>query len=527
MKNPLDKRLLLLNSTSSLIERFITLFIQLWLYQYLIKRITPEEYSLYPVIMALVVFVQPLTSLLTAGISRFTIDADARGDAHRVTEITSTIFPVLVGSAVMLALFGALMSGFLGSIVNVAPGRLPEARVMLLLLFASVSLRLVLAPFSVGLYVRQKFVLANTLALCQAIVRLMLLFALLLGAGPRVLWVVVATVVADVSILLATTGLSVRAVPALRFNVHRIRWGLLKPLTSFGAWNVIGWLSHVIRTSADLLILNRLGTPLNVASFHLASLPDNQIGDTVQRAMSPLQPPMVALHARGDHHRLRRLHIRVGRYSLWATFLVVTPLVVFRNEFWMIYLGSAFEIYGDVPLVMTLVLLRYLVECPSHPTGMLGYAVNRMRAISCLSLLLSLTNVGITLYLVGPLEMGAVGSALGTLLATVLWHPLVMWRLGINLVGLSYWPWFKAVIGRGALPAVAAGMFGLALRQWVQPQTLPELLGVTAAIWLVYVHAILLFCLDDDERGAASRLVARGFKAVPWRGRVAPDVCHK
>src|SRR5215472_1354463 len=158
------------NSASGLAERFVNLFVQVWLYQYLIKRISPARYS---------------------------VEAHTRDDDRRVTEITSTMFPVLLGTAMALALLGLVVTRYLGSILKIAPQYLSEGRLMVLLLFGSLTLRVALAPFCVGLFVRQKFVASNTLIMLQAIIRVVLLFVFLLGAGARVIWVVVAEVGAD------------------------------------------------------------------------------------------------------------------------------------------------------------------------------------------------------------------------------------------------------------------------------------------------------------------------------------------
>ena len=193
------KQRLMVNSASGLVERFANLAVQIWLYQYLIKRISPAEYSLYPVVTALLVFVPPLLAVLTSGLGRDTVEAHARNDDHRVTEITSTIFPVLLAAAIGLALLALVAAKYLGSILKIAAQDLSEARLMVLLLFGSLSLRLIQVPFGVGLYVREKFVLLNGLNIAYTIIRVGLLFGLLLGAGPRVLWVVVASVGSDVS----------------------------------------------------------------------------------------------------------------------------------------------------------------------------------------------------------------------------------------------------------------------------------------------------------------------------------------
>src|SRR5713101_6478699 len=213
-----NKLLVVINSVSTLGERLVNLLLQFWLYQYLVKRISPEEYSLYPVLTSLFIFIPPLFAVLTAGLSRYTVQAHAREDDQGVTELTSTMFPVLLAAGIGLLLLGLLAGEFIGSIVKVVPERVPEAHLMVILLSGSLALRVVLVPFGSGMFVRQKFVIANTLTSLQTAIRLALLFALLLGAGPRVLWVVVASVTADAAVVLITTVVSIRVLPAQKFR---------------------------------------------------------------------------------------------------------------------------------------------------------------------------------------------------------------------------------------------------------------------------------------------------------------------
>ena len=503
------KQRLMVNSASGLVERFANLAVQIWLYQYLIKRISPAEYSLYPVVTALLVFVPPLLAVLTSGLGRDTVEAHARNDDHRVTEITSTIFPVLLAAALGLALLALVAAKYLSSILKIAPQDLSEARLMVLLLFGSLSLRLIQVPFGVGLYVREKFVLLNVLNIAYTIIRVGLLFGLLLGAGPRVLWVVVASVGSDVAALLVSTVLSLRALPALRFRFDCIRWELLPGLMAFGFWNMIGSIGAAIRRSSDLVILNWFATPIDVNTFQLACLADNQIDSVLSKIEEPLLPHMVARHATGGPTALRALFMRGGRYNLWATLFVAAPLVVFRHELWSLYLGSKLKVYEDAPIVMVLLLVRYWIEMPIYLIGQVAYAMNRMRAISLMVVGATITNLITTIYLVHVLRMGAVGSALGTLISVLIWSLFVAWMYSLKLLGLEFWPWFKAVVWRGALPSAVAGLFALGWRHLVEPETVPALLFAIALVALVYVFSILLFCVDQIEIREFKDLLAK------------------
>lgn len=503
------KRRLMTNSASGLAERLVNLLVQLWLYQYLIKRISPEEYSLYPVVMALLVFAPPLMALLITGLSRDIVEADACNNHQRVTEITSTMFPVLSAAALGLVLLTLVAAKYLSSILNIAPHNLSEGRLMVLLLFGNLALRAGLSPFGVGLYVCQKFVVINTLNIVNTVIRVALLFILLLGAGPRVLWVVVATVASDVAIVLVGTILSVRALPALKFRFECIHWKMLPSLMTFGFWNMIGSIGLLIRTSSDLLILNRFATPIDVNTFHLASLPDNQINAALDKMKEPLQPHIVAVHSTGGLAALQTPCIRGSRYTMWAALLVATPLMAFRQQLWSHYLGSKLEVYADAPLVMMLLLMRYWVEGPICMLGMAAQAMKRVRTLSILIIAQSLSNVAITVYFVRALHMGAVGSALGTLISLVTWDVFVMWKVTLNFLGLKFGPWFKATVWRAVLPSAVAGLFALGWRHWMQPETIPELLLATAIVASVYLFSLLLFCLDEDEHRQLKQLFAK------------------
>ncbi len=500
---------LMANAASGLAERFVNLFVQVWLYQYLIKRISPEEYSLYPVVTALLVFVPPLTVILTAGIGRYSVEAHTQGDDRRVTEITSTMFPVLGGTALTLFVLSLVIARYLGSILKIAPQNLFEGRVMVLLLFASFALRLALLPFCVGLYVRQKFVVSNALTMVQATIRVVLLFALLFGAGPKVIWVAVASVAADIPILVVTTFLSVRALPALKFRFDCIRWPLLSTLMGFGFWNMISSIGILIRKSSDLLVLNRFATPIDVNTFHLASLTDNQIDAAMGKLLEPVGPHMIAIQTTGGVAALRNLYLRGTRYSLWIALLVATPLIVFRHQIWTLYLGSRFELYATVPIVMVLLLARYWIECPLFFIGMAAYAANRVKELSILVIGTSIFNVGITIYFVHSLHMGAVGSALGTLISVLLWDPIMMWKIGFQLMELKFAPWLREAIGKGILPSLVAGICGFAWIRVMQVGTVSDLLLGTAGVSAVYLLCILLFCLDKDEYQQLKRLFER------------------
>jgi hypothetical protein len=105
----------------------------------------------------------------------------------------------------------------------------------------------------------------------------------------------------------------------------------------------------------------------------------------------------------------------------------------------------------------------------------------------------------LTLYLVGSLHMGAIGSALATLAVTAVGAPLLNWSLAFRLTG-SRWPdWLRETYLPGLLPMAVAAPVWIALRHWAPPASWLALGLHFAAGWLVYLAALPLALRPEDR----------------------------
>ncbi len=221
-----SKKLVLINSASAVVATAVNMAVWFWLQPYLLHRIGDEEYSLYPVLAAVMVFLPMFTMVIISGISRYVTEAYARGDDRRVVQIVSTMTVVLFGVGLAILIGGAFFCWFIDRILNIPAHRLWDARIMMGLMVLFFAIRVATTPFCVGLFVRQKFVLRNLILVGQEAVRITILLSLLFGVSTRVLWVVVATIGANLCGLIIILVVSVRLVPALRFRISQVRWWL-------------------------------------------------------------------------------------------------------------------------------------------------------------------------------------------------------------------------------------------------------------------------------------------------------------
>ena len=142
----ISKRLLLTNTVSAAITRIANVVILLWVVRYLYQAASDEIPVLY-VVTAVITVVPVFTSIFTWALSRHVTEAYAQGNDRRVTEITSTIFSVLLLVSLCILAAGSVAIYYIGHIIgDIPPHLVGDARWMFSLLLVQITTRLLLAP---------------------------------------------------------------------------------------------------------------------------------------------------------------------------------------------------------------------------------------------------------------------------------------------------------------------------------------------------------------------------------------------
>lgn len=502
----ISKKLLLLNSASSVVAKVINVSVLVWLYRHLVLRIGPEEYSLLPLVTTVIVLMPTLTSVLTSGLGRYILAAYAQGDQRRVTQITSTMFVPLLVTGVLLLLGGLLFAWHVDHLLDIPAGRESDARIMVALLMFSVAIRSPLAPFCVGLYVRQKFVLQNLIRIGCDVVRLSLLFILLLGVSTRVLWVVVANVVGDSLTQIVIMIWSRRLIPALKFRVSEIRWGLTRELISFGGWNFLAVVAHRLRETAMPVILNKLATPMDVTLFHFGTLGRRQIDQWTYVATAPLYPVVTGMHAIGAKDRIRNLYLRGGRISLWVTLAASVPAMIYAREIMHLYVGDELAAAGTI---MVLTLAGLPLALGASMVWGVAHAAGNIRPVGIRNSITQLATIGVTLYLVGVAGWGAIGPAYAALAVGSVSTVLLTWPLGLTMADVKFDTWIRQTLFPGLAPAAAGAAVWTILKLTMKPDSWSRLGLCCLAGGLCYGAILVLFCLAPRDRADLSRVIAK------------------
>ena len=510
----ISKRLVLINTASGLLARVINVSVVLWLNAYLLRRISPDEYILLPVLMSIIVLLPLFTSFLTAGLGRFILAAYAQGDDCGVTQIVSTMFPLLSAAGGILLAGGLVFAWYIDKILPIPSDLLWDARMMMVLLILSVAVKPPCAVFNVGFYVQQRYVALNVINVCGELLRVLLLFVLLFAVSTRVLWVVVANVVSEVTLTVTMLVWSMRMIPALRFRMREIRWTRARELLSFGGWSFLGYLAFKLRETSVLLILQRLATPLDVVVFNVGCQGRRQVDAWTDVIAGPLYPVVTAMHAVGAKERVQNIYLRGGRFALWFTLIVGLPAALYAEPIVRLYATAT---YLEAAVVMIVTLAGLPISGGAWMIWQVASATGRVRATTIYVVATQAAVVALVCFAVRTLGWGAVGVAWAMFVAATIPEVLVAWSLGLKLAGATFKAWVRETLIPGLAPGMVASVVWSGLGLIVQPENWTALGLCTAAGMLVYLIMLLAFCLEPKDREDLAKTIAKIKNVAPRR----------
>ncbi|MEM9367663.1 MAG: hypothetical protein AAGD07_16860 [Planctomycetota bacterium] len=497
---PISKRLAVINAFSGLATHFVSFGVLLWANQYLLAHVPPHEMDLLPIVMGVVAFSPLLSVALTAGFGRFVVESYAKSDDRAISRLVSSATPIFLAVALIMVVVAAMICCYADRLLRVPVEYVADVRWMLGLVFLGIVYRLVANPFSVGLYVCQRHVLQNLILAIGAFMTAALMVVLMLGMGPRVKYFVMAQFVGTLFNVTCTVFVSCRLVPALRFRRKLIDFSCLKGVFTFNGWTFVRQVSASLRNGSVPFLLNALSAPGQATAFYIGSLADRQLQTLSVKLFSPLETPMIAMHAHGNEKGLANAYLRGGRLMLWFVMLVATPLAVLATECVNLYS------HGNVPDAAVVLLISMLLFPIRSSNGMLGPLVHAQARPDLLARVILLTDLCVlcvSVMLILATGWGAAAVAVATGICVLVLHPLFWWRLGRKLAKVSFYDWMMQTFVPGMVPACVSACTLVLVKQARLIDTWAELFAAGAIGMTAYLIALLPSLRPIDRRDLA------------------------
>jgi O-antigen/teichoic acid export membrane protein len=422
-------------------------------------------------------------------------------DADIDRAVSTALFLLVALATVPLAL--SFATPWLVSLLRVDPAMAPSAILALRIAIVGFALRMPLAAQQAVLLGSQRQDRASQMWIVMGWTKLACAFVVLGNGGG-----LVALVLAEVLVhLLAGVPVWrwIRAeLPNLRPSVTAIDRDTARTLLSYGASLFVLSVTVLIVEQTDRLVIAAF-LPVDQVTMYSAAwklyMLAYAIPTTLLQALSPM---VAALHGRGDSEAIRRLFLRMSRYSAAIAAPLVCVVAACRDWLLTVWMGERFVAAGPVVLVL---LASFYVTSHNHAgwsvmagrrqLGRFVYVYNGPQA---------LLNLGLSLVLVKPL--GILGVALGTMLPALCLQPLFI-RFVYPEIGVTLGDVLREVVRPTSGLALVA-FSPLLLIALVTPAAASGRVVAAAACSLVYGLAFWRWCMASEERAAVARLLPFG-----------------
>jgi len=477
----------IVNSAFSLGQQLVSIGLQIFLLAFILRRVTSEAYA----ILLLAGSVQLLIYALRDAINKGCVTHIARYREERneemASKVVSTASMFLLVPAIGVMIASLFIGPYLSQFFNIRPDLQSTMNWGVMLVGVNILFVLPLFPFRSTVEAYQRYDLIAYVNVGSRLIRAAIIVVAFLMLRANILYVMIATVIADVGTQWIMYFFAHRLMPSLHVRPGLVNPDVLKALLSFGSFLVLTTLARIGSMEGTKWIIGKILsleyiTFLTIAGYFVAVL--NMMVQTVTLVLVPVASRYKSLKA---DSALSEMLLRGTRYAavismgvMSVLLPVITPLISLWLKLEMAWIGP----YAAVLGVCGALYLPYA----SSMQILVGTGDTKR------PFLVVLTGGVVTIATVtlatGVLPWGFAGAVLGVCIG---W---IVIGAGMTFLALRTIPVNRAKFVRQGylepiLAAIPAGGIGWFLSHFFPVDTWPGLLGVCSLSFLAYVVCFL------------------------------------
>jgi O-antigen/teichoic acid export membrane protein len=493
-----------INLLANLAQLAVSLGVGVWYVPFLVRELGHTAYGLIPLTAALTSYMGLVTFGLNQPVARFLIIELEREDHHRANLVFNTSFWTNLALAVCLLIPALLGVAYIGHLVRIPPSYETATRWLFAGTAAAFLLNQIKTPFAVSAFSRNRLDLLNLAAVSETLTRVGLILLLFSLATARIEYVGAA--------ILAGTLVSMTMViyqwrvltPTLRVAPSLFDWTMFRALGATGGWATISQLGGMLYLNIDLIVANRLfGADLGGKYAAVLQIP--YLLTSLSLAVGGIFPPTTyQLYALGDMEALVAFLRRSIRFLGLVMAVPIGLICGFSEPLLRLWLGPSFSGFAPLLVLMTVYMCLTVAMYPLYAVPM---AANRVKAQGLVTLAVGVVNLGLALFLAGPLGWGLYGVAAAIGIAMTVRYVLFIPLYAAYILKQPFGTFLRGTLPIVATTAAVIGLADTVSFRWPISNWL-ELALAGGVVSLVAAAAVYAF-LRPEERAALKDIVVR------------------
>lgn len=487
----------------------------------MLRLMGQAEYGLYGTVISAI----GMLSLLNLGFSnsyvKFYSGYKAKKQTKKINNFNALFFMVFAAIAALALIIGLFFSFNLDLVFDegLTGEEYSKAKIMMLLLTVSTSLGFLLTVFGSFISANEKFIFTKSIWLISSVITVFSNLAVLFfGYGA----VGLVTVSVSLSIIIHIANICFAVFKlGFKFDFKGIEKGLFKQVFVFSGLIAINMIVDKINSGIDSVLLGRFCGTAMVAVYSVgASLKTHFT--SFSTAVSGIFVPHVhnlvhsyEMDSKEQRQALTSFFVKVGRVQYLILALLASGIVFFGRQFIRLWAGEG---YDQSYIVALILILPAVVPLIQNVGIEIQRAENRHHYRAYIYGAMAIGNLAISIFLCQI--WGAIGSAVGTGIATIIANGLIMnivYHKKINIDMLEFWKNILSQTKGMIIPFICGALI-------MKFANLDSIISMVLFIMLytaVYAASVWFFSMNAYEKGFVKSIFSKFMKRKAVKNETA------
>jgi O-antigen/teichoic acid export membrane protein len=416
-----EKRQILKNVGSSWSALAVNVLVGIFLWPFILHHLGDSAAGIWVLIFSVTGYYGLFDLGIRSSIIRYVSKYNATGDRENLTRFVNTsLFSYTCVGAFSMVLT-LLLSSSIERLFHIPAGMHSDARLLLLMVGASVSLGFPLGVFGGMLEGLQRFYILNWTNIASTLARAALI-VYFLHRGYGLLTVALITVGLPI-ISSIVRGFIVFNICPVPLSLKYVDRDSFRHMANYGGTTFLIIVAARLRFRTDELVLGGMMSTVAVTYFNIGA----RIVDYAQEFVSSLAQIFVPMashsEATGNLDRVRKIYIAGNRVCAFLTFPITALLIIFGKHIIRIWVGGRY-VPHSYPVLVIMMLGFALMLMQAASTRVL-FGLGTHRTMAWVVMIEGIANLILSIALVALVPtFGIIGDCLGTAIpmaVTYLW----------------------------------------------------------------------------------------------------------
>lgn len=381
------------NTLMLYIRMLLVTLVSLYTVRVLLAALGQEDYGLYNVVGGIVVMLSFLTHTLTSASQRFYAYNLGKNDFEQLNKVYSATLLLYAASVFLIvALAETVGLWFLNYHMTIPQNRIVAANVVYQFSILSFCWKVFTTAHQALIIAYERMSIYAYVSVVEVLLQLMAVFALTTYNSDRLILYAILVFVTH----FLTNGFYIIYSKSKYSEVKFTRprdLNIIKEITSYSGWTIMGMLSVAVRSSGINIVLNVFFNPIVNAARGIAFTVNSLATTLVGNFYTAVRPQIVKSYSMKDMDACFMLIFRSTKFSYSLALLVILPLCIFAPHILSLWLG---EFPGDTVLFMRLTLVNALIDSIANPLSTFNQATGDIKKFQLYVSILLILNIPIT-----------------------------------------------------------------------------------------------------------------------------------